>query len=95
MSGRQKRDLFRIVTAGVVTLVLAFMPLEAGVRLWLCLIPYMIVGWDVLYMAVRNLLRGQLLDEQFLMAAATAGLLEGPSSAVNAWLTASAFIGLE
>ena len=73
MSGRQKRELFRIVTAGVVTLVLAFMPLEAGVRLWLCLIPYMIVGWDVLYMAVRNLLRGQLLDEQFLMAAATVG----------------------
>ena len=48
-------------------------PLEGVWRLLLFLVPYAVVGWDVLWKAVRNILHGQVFDENFLMALATVG----------------------
>ena len=87
MTRRQKKNLRRILLAAALTV--ALVPIPAGalptvwggeperglLRLLLFLVPYMIVGWDVLFSAVRNLFRGQLLDEKFLMAISTVGAL--------------------
>lgn len=85
MTRRQKKNLRRILLAAVLTLAVALIP--AGLlptvwggeeertllRLLLFLCPYLVVGGDVLLSAGRNLLRGQLLDEKFLMAISTVG----------------------
>ncbi len=81
LSGMQKRTLFRILCAGSllillgVLLLLNFLPGAWYHRLGLFLIPYLLVGYDVLCNAVRGILHGQLLDENFLMAIATIGAL--------------------
>ncbi len=81
MSRKQKKTLARILAAGGLTLLLVLLPDSLFptvhgyplVRLLTFLVPYLIVGWDVLYTAARNLFGGRLLDEQFLMAVATVG----------------------
>lgn len=81
LSKGQRRTLARILLAGALLAMLGGLALggvlpEAWyVRLPLFLIPYILVGWDVLWSAVRGVLRGQLLDENFLMALATVGAL--------------------
>ena len=49
-------------------------PYYAFPRLYLFLIPYLVIGWDVLWRAVRNIKNGQVFDENFLMSVATVGL---------------------
>ncbi len=81
LSKKQKRTLLRIaVSAGLLLLlgvlaIVDILPDAWYVRLPLFLIPYAIVGWDVLFDAVSKILHGQLLDENFLMAIATVGAL--------------------
>ena len=73
MTRRQKKTLFRIVAAALLTLVAALLPLEG---LWKALafaVPYLVIGWDVLWGAIRNIAHGQVFDEKFLMAIATLG----------------------
>ena len=77
MTKKQKKALYRILTAAVL-LVLAFFVAGrlSGSRLWaaaLYAIPYLFIGYDVLYGAARGLLRGYLFDERFLMTVATVG----------------------
>lgn len=73
MSKKQKKGLVRI-GAGVVLLVAAYLlPVEGWASLVAFLVPYAVVGWDVLWKAVRNILHGQVFDENFLMALATIG----------------------
>ncbi|WP_303899897.1 heavy metal translocating P-type ATPase [Anaerotruncus colihominis] len=73
MSKKQKKMLMRI-GAGTVLFVLALLlPLEGALRLAAFIVPYAVVGWDVLWRAVRNITRGQVFDENFLMALATVG----------------------
>ena len=73
MTRKQKRTLWRIVAAAVLCVVIALLPVEGLWRGLLFAIPYLIVGYDVLWSAVRNILHGQVFDEKFLMAIATLG----------------------
>ena len=73
MTGKQKKMLYRILAAGVLFLAVALIHLEGWPRLALYLIPYGIIGWDVLLRAARNIRNGQVFDENFLMAVATIG----------------------
>ncbi|WP_195279402.1 heavy metal translocating P-type ATPase [Clostridium sp. J1101437_171009_A5] len=75
MDSRQKKMLWRIFAAGVLFLIALLIPAQGLPRLLLFLIPYGVIGWDVLWRAVRNLTRGQIFDEHFLMSLATAGAL--------------------
>ena len=75
MDSRQKKMLWRILAAGVLFLITLLIPAQGLPRLLLFLIPYGVIGWDVLWRAVRNLTRGQIFDEHFLMSLATVGAL--------------------
>ena len=79
MSKKQKKMLKRIVIAAVLLVIVkllaafAILP-EQGLLTAVCyLAPYAVIGWDVLYKAVRNIRNGQVFDENFLMALATVG----------------------
>lgn len=79
MSKKQKKMVRRIVvSAALLVLVkvlcaLAILP-ELGLLTAACyLVPYAVIGWDILYKAVRNIKNGQVFDENFLMALATVG----------------------
>ena len=75
MTKKQKNLLRRIILAAVLFVALFFVPdsLPAWLRLGLYLVPYLIVGYKVLWTAVRNIRNGQVFDENFLMAVATLG----------------------
>jgi Cd2+/Zn2+-exporting ATPase len=77
MSKKQKNILIRIIAAGVLLVIAALLPLEEKslARLAVFLVPYGIIGWDVLWKAIRNIKNGQVFDENFLMAVATIGAL--------------------
>lgn len=80
LTRKQTNHLFRILGAGVL-LLLDVILLKTGVlpkdhwyvTVPVFLVPYLLVGWDVLWAAIRNVANGQLLDEHFLMMIATIG----------------------
>ncbi len=79
LTKKQKKMLRRIFIAAVLLILdkvlcaLSILP-EKGLLTALCyLVPYAVIGWDVLYKAVRNIRNGQVFDENFLMALATVG----------------------
>ena len=74
MSKKQKKMLQRIIAAAILLVVVKLLPPIPYVpALLLFLIPYAIIGWDVLWRAIRNIRNGQVFDENFLMAIATIG----------------------
>ena len=81
MTVKQKRMLIRILgTFGIyialtVTEHLGLLPFGEKSPVWpaLYLIPYFLIGWDIIYRALRNIRNGQVFDENFLMALATVG----------------------
>ena len=75
MSKKQKRMLFRILLSAALLLAAVLLPLDSFplLRLSVFLVPYGVIGWDVLWRAVRNIAHGQVFDENFLMALATVG----------------------
>lgn len=73
MSKKQKKTLVRICAALILTATAYFLPLEDPWRLLIFLVPYLIIGYDVLLSAARNILHGEVFDEQFLMSIATIG----------------------
>ena len=73
MNKRQKKTLLRILAATVLLITATLIPLDGWVRCLIFLIPYAVIGWDVLWRAVRNIAHGQVFDENFLMAIATVG----------------------
>lgn len=74
MTKKQKKHLTRIITAAVLLAVVwLLLPLEGVWQLLAYCVPYFIVGWDVLWGALRKILHGELLDEEFLMSIATIG----------------------
>ncbi len=73
MSRKQRKILIRIVISAVLFLAACLLPLTGIWKLVAFLVPYLIIGYDVLWTAVRNILHGQLFDEAFLMALATVG----------------------
>ena len=73
MTRKQKKTLIRIIVSGVLLAAAAFVPVKGVVRLAVYAVPYAVIGWDVLWKAVRNICHGQVFDENFLMAIATLG----------------------
>ena len=73
MSRKHKRMLARILVSAALLIACALSPLEGIWRLLSFLVPYAVIGWDVLWKAVRNIAHGQVFDENFLMALATVG----------------------
>ncbi|HIR57602.1 MAG TPA: cadmium-translocating P-type ATPase [Candidatus Gallacutalibacter pullicola] len=73
MTGRQKKMLVRIIAAAVLLAAGYLIPAQGWVRLVVFLVPYAVIGWDILWKAVRNISHGQVFDENFLMALATVG----------------------
>ncbi len=65
--------LARILIGGALFLVVILLPLTGIARLIAFLIPYAVVGWDVVWRAIRNISHGQVFDENFLMTIATVG----------------------
>ena len=73
MSRKQKRNVFRIAFAAVLFVVVWALPTDGVLRLLTFLVPYAIVGYDVVFEALRNIAHGQVFDENFLMSVATIG----------------------
>ena len=73
MTKKQKKMLQRILIAAALLVILHFVPATGLLKLALYLVPYLIIGHDVLKKAVRGILNGQVFDENFLMAVATVG----------------------
>ena len=75
MTKKQRRMLIRILASGVLFVAAILLPLSGWGRLTVFLVPYAVIGWDVLWRAIRNIAHGQVFDENFLMALATIGAL--------------------
>ena len=75
MTKKQKKMLIRIVVSAVLMIVLGLLPIEGWLRFFLYLIPYLIIGYDILIKAGKGILRRQMFDENFLMAIATIGAM--------------------
>lgn len=75
MTAKQKKMLVRIIVSAVLILGLHFMPVKGILRFLLYLVPYLIVGYDILIKAVKGIIGGQVFDENFLMAVATIGAM--------------------
>ncbi len=75
MTRKQKKALWRILMAAAWMVVLQFVPVEGWAKLGLYLIPYLVIGYDILWDAARGIALGQVFDENFLMAVATIGAL--------------------
>ncbi|MEG1849896.1 MAG: HAD-IC family P-type ATPase, partial [Oscillospiraceae bacterium] len=73
MTAKQKKILARIVLSAALFLAVLGFPARGMARFALFLLPYAVIGWDILWKAARNILHGQWFDENFLMALATVG----------------------
>ena len=73
MTKKQKKTLIRIVSAAGLTVIASLSPLDGIWKGLAFAVPYLVIGWDVLWSAVRNIAHGQVFDEKFLMAVATLG----------------------
>ena len=75
MSKKQKKMLYRIIIAAALMIVFHFLPFE-GIPRFLCyMIPYFIIGYDILRKAWKGIINRQVFDENFLMAVATIGAI--------------------
>ena len=75
MNKKQKKNLLRILIAAALMVILHFVPTEGIVRFILYMIPYLIVGYDVLCKAWKGIVNRQAFDESLLMAIATIGAI--------------------
>ncbi len=75
MTKKQKKVLIRIIIAAVLVIALQFIPVKGYVRFGLYMIPYFVIGYDILKKAGNGILNRQIFDENFLMAVATIGAI--------------------
>ncbi len=76
MTKKQKKVLIRIIVSAILVVAFSLIPVENSyLRLVLFLIPYLIIGYDILRKAVLGIINGQVFDENFLMAIATVGAI--------------------
>ena len=75
MTKKQKKVFDRILIAAIMMIVLHFVPARGYIRLALYLIPYVIIGYDILRKAALGIVHGEVFDENFLMAVATVGAM--------------------
>ncbi|MBQ7704417.1 MAG: cadmium-translocating P-type ATPase [Selenomonadaceae bacterium] len=74
MNRKQRKNLIRIITASILMIFLQFVEVEGAARFVLYMLPYLIVGYDILIKAAKGIKNLQPLDENFLMALATVGV---------------------
>jgi len=75
MTKKQKHLLARIIVAAVLFAAGGLLHLEGWAELGVYLICYAVIGWDIVWKAITNILHGQVFDENFLMTIATVGAL--------------------
>lgn len=75
MNKKQKRNLIRIIVAAILMIVLHFAPVSGMVRFGFYLVPYLIIGYDILWKAFKGVKNRQPFDESLLMAIATLGAI--------------------
>lgn len=75
MNKKQKKMLVRIVAAAFLMILMNFLPVKGAVRFVLYLIPYLVIGYDILLKAGKGIKNRQMFDECFLMAVATVGAM--------------------
>ena len=75
MTKKQKKMLYRIIISAVLMIAFKFVPVDGIVRFLLYLIPYLVIGYDILLKAWKGIKHKQVFDENFLMAIATIGAM--------------------
>jgi len=75
MTKKQKKLLIRIIISAALMVILHLLPIFGWIRFCLYLIPYLIIGHDILKKAAKGIVHGQVFDENFLMALATIGAI--------------------
>lgn len=75
MNKKQKKMLVRIIIAAALMIILHFVPVKGVIRFLLYLIPYFVIGYDILRKAFKGIMNHQVFDENFLMAVATVGAI--------------------
>ena len=75
MNKKQKKVLTRIIVAAVLMVVLSLLPVDGWLKFVLFMIPYLVIGYDILLKAWKGILNRQVFDENFLMAVATIGAI--------------------
>ena len=75
MNKKQKKMLLRIVAAAILMVALAFAPVDGAARFMAYAVPYLLVGYDILWKALKGIKNRQVFDENFLMAVATVGAI--------------------
>ena len=75
MNKKQKKMLTRIIISAILMIALSFAPVEGALRFVLYMVPYLIIGYDILIKAAKGIKNRQVFDENFLMAVATIGAI--------------------
>ena len=75
MTKKQKKVLYRIIITILLMVALAWIPSKGVVRFVLYMVPYFVIGYDILRKAVKGIIKKQVFDENFLMAVATVGAI--------------------
>lgn len=75
MTKKQKKQLTRILAAVIIFIIAVLLPVEGTIKLAIYLAAYAVIGWDIIWKAIKNISHGQVFDENFLMSVATIGAL--------------------
>ena len=75
MTKKQKKMLTRIIIVAVLLVILSFLPVDGYLKMALYMVPYLVIGYDILKKAWKGILNKQVFDENFLMAVATIGAI--------------------
>lgn len=75
MAREQKNDLIKILLSAVIFAAALIIPSTGTLRIILFIVPYLIVGYEVIWSAIRNILHGEIFDENFLMSVASIGAI--------------------
>lgn len=75
MNKKQKKVLIRVIVASVLLILCAVLPTTGYVRFATFMVPYLVIGYDILKKAWKGILNKQVFDENFLMAVATVGAI--------------------
>ena len=75
MNKKQKKMLIRIIVAAILVVAFSLIPIEGYVKFGLFMIPYLVIGYDILKKAGKGIMNRQVFDENFLMAVATMGAI--------------------
>lgn len=75
MNKKQKKNLIRILVSAGLMILLHFVPASGWIRFVLYMIPYLLIGYDILWKAIKGIIHRQPFDECLLMAIATVGAM--------------------